>query len=217
MLIFVVGLSAEARLLRSLGSKTFVGGGTTRGAAKAAQRALDGGATALVSFGLAGGLSPQLAAGAIVVPSAVIYRGRHLPADAALSAALGGVSARTLLAGDAVVASIAGKAERWDGTGADAVDLESGAVAMAAQGAGVPFAVLRAVCDPADRALPSAAMGALTSTGGIGLLRVAGSILIRPWQIGALLGLARDAAKARRALVERVAAVRESGALAAWK
>ena len=36
--------------------------------------------------------------------------------------------------------------------GADAVDLESAAVARVAERMGLPFAVLRAVCDTADRA-----------------------------------------------------------------
>ncbi len=216
MLAFVVGLKAEARLLRPLSRKVFVGGGTARGAADAARRALAAGATSLVSFGLAGGLSPDITAGAIIVPSAVLFRGRHLPADPELSAALGGVTVRALLASEAVVASIAGKAERWQGTNAEAVDLESGAVAEAARQASVPYAVLRAVCDPAGRALPPAAVGALNSSGGVGVFRLAASLILQPWQIGVLLALSRDARAARRALVGRVRALRESGALEAW-
>ncbi len=216
MLAFIVGLRAEARLLKPLTGKVYVGGGTTRGAADAARRALGAGATALVSFGLAGGLSPEIAAGALIVPSAVLFKGRHLATDPELSAALGGVNARALLAGDAVVASIAGKAERWHGTNAEAVDLESGAVAEAARQASVPYAVLRAVCDPATRALPPAAVGALTKGGGIGFVRLARSLVAQPGQLGALLALSRDAAAARRALVGRVRELRESGALAAW-
>ncbi len=216
MLAFVVGLKAEARLLRPISRKVFVGGGTTRGAADAAGRALAAGATSLVSFGLAGGLSPDIAAGALIIPSAVLFRGRHVPTDPALSAALGGITVRALLAGDAVVASIAGKAERWRGTNAEAVDLESGAVAEAARQANVPYAVLRAVCDPATRALPPAAVGALNAGGGIGMFRLGASLIMRPGQIGDLLALARDARVARRALVGRVRALRENGALKAW-
>ena len=160
MLAFIVGLKAEARLLRPLSRRVFVGGGTAQGASRAARLALAPRAPARGSVGQAGGLSPDLSAGALIVPAAVLLHGRHLAADPALCAALGGVTAPALLAGDAVVASVAGKAERWAGTGADAVDLESGAVADAARRAEVPFAALRAVCDPAGRALPPAAMGA---------------------------------------------------------
>ncbi len=216
MLAFIVGLTAEARIVHAISRKVFVGGGTARGASSAARRALAAGATSLVSFGLAGGLSPEIPAGAIIVPAAVLFKGRHLAADPALSAALGGITVQALLAGEAVVASIAGKAERWRGTRAEAVDLESGAVADTARQANVPYAVLRAVCDPATRALPPAAVGALNASGGIGLLRVAASLVMQPGQMGSLLALSRDARAARRALVERVRALRESGALDEW-
>jgi adenosylhomocysteine nucleosidase len=73
-----------------------------------------------------------------------------------------------------------------------------------AQRHGIPFAVLRAVCDPADRNLPPAALVALSAKGRIALARVAISILFRPQQIPGLIALARDASRARRALVGRV-------------
>ncbi len=216
MLAFIVGLKAEARIVRPIGCKVFVGGGTARGAAEAARRALAAGATSLVSFGLAGGLSPDMPAGAIIIPAVVLFKGRHLAADAELSAALGGITVQALLAGEAVVASIAGKAERWRGTQAVAVDLESGAVADAARQANVPYAVLRAVCDPAGRALPQAAVVALNASGGIGLLRVILSVALQPGQIKELLALSRDAQAARKALTKRVRELRESGALDGW-
>jgi adenosylhomocysteine nucleosidase len=78
--------------------------------------------------------------------------------------------------------------------------MESGAVAEAAVEAGVPFAVLRAICDPADRAVPHAALVALNAAGGLAAIRMAVSILTRPHQIAGMLALAGDAAMARRAL-----------------
>jgi adenosylhomocysteine nucleosidase len=84
------------------------------------------------------------------------------------------------------------------------VDLESGAVARVALAHGLPFAVLRAVADPAERNLPPAALLALDGAGRIGILRVLGSVFGNPGQILGLLALARDAAAARRALVGRV-------------
>ncbi len=216
MLAFIVGLKAEAVFLRGLDVRVFIGGGTARGASLAAARALEAGASALVSFGLAGGLSPALAPGDIVIPANVLVHGRPISTDAKVSACLGGITCDALLAGDAVVASVAGKAERWAGTRAEAVDLESGAVATAAARAVVPYGVLRAVCDPADRALPPAAVAALDKSGGIGGLRLVGSVLLRPGQLGGLIRLAGDAGRARRALVQRVEVLRETGALAAW-
>jgi adenosylhomocysteine nucleosidase len=91
-------------------------------------------------------------------------------------------------------------------TGCAAVDLESGSVAMMAERHALPFCVLRAICDPAERDLPPAALGALNDAGAIGLLRVIGSMIARPSQIPALVRLGRDAAAARTALVRGLGA-----------
>jgi adenosylhomocysteine nucleosidase len=72
----------------------------------------------------------------------------------------------------------------------------------------LPFAVLRAVCDPAQRGLPPAALATLDAGGGIRFARVLGSVAARPWQIPALLRLALDAALARRALMRAALGLR---------
>ncbi len=196
----VVGLAAEARLARSLGGTVAIGGGGEGGAGAAAERLLAGGAEALVSFGLAGGLDPALRPGAILVPEAVLVAGRVWPVDAVLARRLGAPIAGKILGGGAIVATAAEKRRLHAATGAAAVDLESGAVAAAATRAGRPFAVLRAICDPAERDLPPAALAALGAGGAIAVSHLLGSLLSRPGQIAALLALARDAAAARRAM-----------------
>lgn len=204
-LAIIVGLEAEARLARRLGASVFVGGGTAAGADAAAARAVAAGATALLSFGLAGGLDPVLRPGDIIIPSAVLCRGAAFATDIALMARIDGPTPHTLLAADAVAADVATKQRLRQETGAAAVDLESGAVARVAAAHALPFAVLRAICDPAGRDLPPAALVALDAEGVIGLARVAVSVVGRPGQIPALLRLAVDAAAARRALARRVA------------
>ena len=199
----VVGLAAEARIACLLG-ETAVGGGRPEGAAAAAERRVAGGATALLSFGLAGGLDPALHPGHILIPDCVIEAGAAYPTDPGLNRALGGANAATLLAGEAIVAGAAAKRALWRDTGAPAIDLESGAVARVARRHGLPFAVLRAICDPAGHSLPPAALIALDGGGAIGLLRVLASVARVPRQVPALLLLARDAAAARRALVRHV-------------
>jgi len=195
----VVGLAAEARLARRLG-EVAIGAGRPAGAAAAAERLVAHGATALLSFGLAGGLDPNLHPGDVIVPVAVLDGGHRYFTDDDLCRALGGTTVSLLLAGDAVVADAREKRLLSARTGASAVDLESGAVARVAARHRLPFAVLRAVCDPAQRSLPPAALAALNSEGAIRTLSVLGSIVARPWQIPALLRLALDAALARHAL-----------------
>jgi adenosylhomocysteine nucleosidase len=203
----VVGLAAEARLLSPLPCPVAIGGGTPAGARAAAERLVAEGATALVSFGLAGGLDPALPTGTLLVPVAVVSRGIRLAIDPALAAALGGVTRQALVAAEEVVATTAAKARLWRGTGCAGVDLESGAVAEVARDRGLAFAVLRAICDPGTRGLPPAALAALDAQGRIAIGRVLAALARHPGQLPALLALAREAATARRALAARVAAL----------
>lgn len=200
----VVGLAAEARLARPWNLAIATGGGTARGAAAAADR-LAPSVTALISFGLAGGLDPRLRPGDLVVPTRVVDGPEAWDTDPRLNHLLGGPTPHVLLGGGTVLASVHAKARAFQ-AGSHAVDLESAAVARAAARNGLPFAVLRAVCDPAHRALPHAALAALDAQGRIGFLRVALAALAHPMELPALLALARDAARARRQLVNRVRA-----------
>jgi len=161
----------------------------------------------LVSFGLAGGLDPALTPGTVLVPVAVLLDSERWHVHDALSQQLGGAAPWALYGGGEVVASAAAKAALFARTGAVAVDLESAAVARIARRHGLPFAVLRAVCDGAGRDLPQAALAALDGAGRIGGLRVAWAAASRPWEIPDLVRLGGDAARARHALVARVRAI----------
>lgn len=208
----VTGLLAEARIAAPLG-RALAGGGTWAGAEAAAERLIAGGARALLSFGLAGGLAPGLRAGECVVPALVVGPDERFPVPPALSQRLGGGAAGCLVSVSEPVASARAKCALREATGAIACDMESVPVARVAARHGVPFAVLRAICDPAERDLPPAALIAMEPGGGLALRRVLGSLARRPGQIGDMLALARDAAAARRALVGRVGEVRVRGGL----
>jgi adenosylhomocysteine nucleosidase len=201
---FVTGLTAEAKLLEKTGFLVAAGGGWPEGAHRAAERLIGQGAEALVSFGLAGGLGPDAAPGALLVPAAVVEGAERYFCDPALIAFLGGSTGGTILAGTDIAATVAEKAALYGATRIGAVDLESGAVARAARAHGLPFAVLRAIADPASRTLPPAALVPLKPSGAIDLLRILRSVLANPAQVPALIGLSRDAGKARAALVARV-------------
>jgi adenosylhomocysteine nucleosidase len=196
----VVGLRAEARIARRLGMPVAIGGGGPAGAATAARRLIADGVRGLLSFGLCGGLDPALRPGDLIVPAIVLDAGRRHAADPGIAARFGGLTTHVLLGGDAVAGSVAAKHALRAATAAHAIDLESGAVARLALMHNLPFAAIRVVCDPADAALPPAALVALDAGGAIGLLRVARSVLLRPGQIPALLALAGHAAAARRRL-----------------
>ncbi len=189
---FVTGLVAEARLARRLGPAE-AGGGRQAGAAAAAERLIAAGATAVVSFGLCGGLDPALSPGALVVPRRVLDADTAYEADSGLTTVLGGVSAAALIAAEATVATASAKQTLFIRTNAAAVDIESGAVA---------------VCDSASLDLPPLALLPLDGAGRLRPWSIAGSMLQHPAQLGAVLRLARAAAAARAALIRRVSDIR---------
>ncbi len=193
----ITGLTAEAQLAQRLGVVLAAGNAPAR----AAGRLADQGATALLSFGLAGGLNPALTPGTIVVPGSVVTPSDRFETDAALTAWLQGGEGGVIFGGDEAVATAAEKQALRARTGADAVDMESGAVATVARERGLRFAALRVICDPAEGDLPPAALVALDASGGIGIVRVLASVLRQPGQIPALLRLSGQAAAARQALM----------------
>jgi adenosylhomocysteine nucleosidase len=216
MMVFITGLTAEARLLTRSPADVRVGGGTAEGAAREAASAISDGARALVSFGLAGGLDPALQPGAILRPARIFWRDQVFTSDPALMAALGGQTCESVLAADAALMSARDKLAAHERSGAAAVDMESGAVAEQAARHGVTFAVLRAVCDGAGEDLPPAALLALDASGKIRILRVAHSVVRHPAQVPALLALASHAGAARAALAQEIARISARGALLPW-
>ncbi len=207
----VVGLAAEARIACRFGCPVAIGGGSSAGAEAAARRLIEQGATALISFGLAGGLDPLVRPGTVIVPEAVCTRGARIPTDAGLNARIGGVTPHMVLGADRFAVSADAKQRLWVASGCAAIDMESGAVGLTADAFGIPFAILRAICDPAERDLPPAALIALDKAGAIGLARVIASVMGAPRQLPALRRLACDAAIARHALLRRTNALARIG------
>lgn len=194
----VTGMAAEARIAAHKGP-ALPGGGTARGAEQAARRLVRHGAAALISFGVAAGLDPALKPGSLVIASEVLYDDILYPCDAALAGRWGARHGR-MLTSPVPVVTAGEKARLFATTGACAVDMESGPVARIALERNLPFACVRAVCDPAHRTLPPAALVALDRGGHIAPLRLLASLARDPRQIGTLLALGRDAAAARAAL-----------------
>lgn len=207
MLGIVVGLAEEARLARGLGGVVSVGNGTTLGAQKAVDALIRGGATELLSFGVAGGLGPGLSAGTVLIPGSVLTAVGEIMCDVDLVHRLGGPSGGLILGHGVVAVSAAEKARLHYETGAVAIDLESGVVATTASANRLPFAVVRAVCDPASRTLPASALAALDEQGQIKPFAVLAAIARRPVEIVSLAMTALDALAARQGLARYVETV----------
>jgi nucleoside phosphorylase len=122
---------------------------------------------------------------------------------------------RGVMAG--VGAPVTGEREKrslFDLTGALAVDMESHVAGAIASAHGLPFAVCRAIVDPAWRTLPSAATAGLRDDGHTAIAPILRELLRQPSQLGALLRLAGDARAARTSLVQARHALGAARALA---
>ena len=210
----VTGLGFEASCLRrNVPSPEHfpvaLSGGDSSRALAESTRLIAEGAAGLLSFGTAGALSPALVAGDVIVATAVIGdSGGAIAAEqpwcdmlaAAASAHRLAPHLGSIRAVDRPATTPKEKSALYRATGALAIDMESGAVARAARNAGLPFAVVRVIIDPAMHEVPPAALAAMAPGGRIDYAGLAGALWREPRQIAGLLTLARDAAAARRSL-----------------
>jgi len=217
----VTGLNFEADIVRrcaareSLADRVAVATGIGRDHARAAaQRLAASGVAGLLSFGIAGGLDPQLACATVVVATSI--RADGLPVRQCApdwTVRLGEIlsAASPLLRGDlayapAVLSTASEKARIFAATGALAADMESYGVAEAASAAGLPFASVRVVADTAGEEVPDIALQAMSPDGRLKLADTLGRIARRPQQVPGLLRLGRSTARAR-ARLEAIAAL----------
>src|SRR5438045_9608015 len=207
------GLAAEARVARAAGFQVVGGAGCTeRVTALVTDASRD--ATCLVSFGVAGGLSPHLKPGHVILAAEVIGDDHHWRPNERFQQQIRGLGGRigalegAVLGSRAILATEDDKMRAWRETGAVAVDLESAIVARAAAAAGIPFLVLRTIADPSTRDLPPAALIPLAENGTPAFIRVAAEVVRRPQQIASLFRLAREARQALTALAGPARALR---------
>jgi hopanoid-associated phosphorylase len=220
--IAVTGMAFEARIVRGEGVEVVYAARADL-LERSLRAALAHGCSGILSFGTAGGLAPDLEPGALIVADAVEGPLGRFTTDApwsehlvaALRATpLGASLRRGLMAG--VTAPLTGaddKAALHRSSGALAVDMESHIAGAIAAAQGVPFAVCRAIVDPARRTLPPAATAGLRDDGSTAIAPILRELLKQPSQLGALLRVAADARAARTALVQARLALGAAGAL----
>jgi adenosylhomocysteine nucleosidase len=200
-LLFVVGMAREARILRGHG-RILVG---TDGL----EAALEQRPAGVISFGLCGALDPGLRVGQLVAATAVATADGLIPTDETLTdqlqAAVGEFGAGPIAGSPVIVPGPTEKSALRQRTGAIAVDMESHEVARVAARAGVPFAVLRAVSDLADEALPLSAQAGFRPDGGVDVMAVIAGLARRPGELAALLRTARHAEAGFKALATAAA------------
>ncbi|MGI9481230.1 MAG: hypothetical protein ACR2OR_02625 [Hyphomicrobiales bacterium] len=201
-------LSGEAKAWGAEAPRVYVSGPGLSGAAQNAEMLIHEGATALLSFGIAGGLSGDVAPGDMIVPERVSRPGKPVfECDANWRSSLLEkvqthliVHGGTLLSDQAAAATPERKRQLFEQTNALAIDMESAAIAEVAEEADVPFIAVRAIADSASEALPPLAATAINENGRLNAGAVAKSLLIHPTQITELPALARQTNLAKYSL-----------------
>jgi adenosylhomocysteine nucleosidase len=205
-ILVICGLKREAAILGGPGRTTLCGDASVlrAGLAKAASLR----PSLVVSWGLCGGLDPRLRPGDLILGAEVVSNEGAVRTDEAATASLAErladagarVFIERLTASDAPVVTAAAKADLRRATEAAGVDMESLIAGQYARKQRAPFAILRAVADPADRDLPPLALKALDSHGGIDARAVIRELIRSPVQFAGLRALAADSRAAFRAL-----------------
>ncbi len=173
-------------------------------AQQAALKLAQQGATRLLSFGLAGGLKPGLAAGTLIIASTICAVGETKYCDDDWNARLRRKLPKAIVgpvwASGTIVKRAQDKKTLFEQSGCLAADMESYAVAEAALAARIPFVVVRAIADTAEMNLPPATLVPLRNDGRVDMDGVFKSILRSPAQLPSLIHLGHNTGKAMQAL-----------------
>lgn len=160
------------------------------------------GARAVISAGLCGALDPALKSGDLVIGERVVSAsGDVILSDRKLLAAAPQAAQQVAIFGsDEIIDSAEMKARLFGRYASQTVDMESHGAARAASRAGAPFIAIRAVADSASRALPRAALGAVTETGGVNVMSVLIECMKAPQQFEQIAMLGRESGAATETL-----------------
>ncbi|MEL6369554.1 MAG: squalene--hopene cyclase [Pseudomonadota bacterium] len=214
----VCGLKSEAAAVEKaiagadLSRDSFLIGVSGADASRAediAEGFVEQGAIALLSVGVSGGLDPALMPGDLVVAETVLRTGASdeatgvrldNPKSDNLNTLAPDIPRSLIYGSDIIIQSAEEKARLFRETQAVAVDMESHAVAHSAMVHGIPFLAIRAIADPAERALPKAALGAIAADGSTRIAHTLLQITKAPGDFPALLKLGSDSEKANARL-----------------
>ncbi|QCE33704.1 hypothetical protein FAI41_09045 [Acetobacteraceae bacterium] len=202
MLGIITGLRAEAKIARYFFPDALIVMSYSRhqGALEAIEYLKKKQVTHILSFGCAGALSSKMSVGDILVPRSIVVGEKRIETSKSLPWDISKAKSLSvpLLAVEKIIASTVEKEFLHQKTGAFSVDMESGVAATS----GLPFSVLRVVCDEVTQILPPAALVPLNKRGAPSLRLILHSLWKNPSQISDLLKLGRNAYLAQKAMKE---------------
>ena len=175
----------------------------TRAAYLAARAQRFESAALVISAGVCGALSPDLAEGDLVVPETVVSGTRRHATMLMPELRRAG----TLVSVDEIVATAEQKARLWVETGALACDMESAAVLEWAAARGLRAAVVRGVSDRASRGVPSDLAAVVEPDGRVRTTRAVRAVLSRPRAIPEAMMLMSGTSAALKSVAAALAAI----------
>jgi len=207
----IAALELEAKIPKQVcGAQcpiVYVSGPGSERARLIAERAVADGAEAILSWGLAGGLSELALTGTVVLPETVISDAGQWTTDSVwrerLAAALAdhfSLIDQPLFSAKHVLTTPQEKSATARASGASTVDMESAAIANVASDNGIAFVALRVVADGAYDELPDNVETLVTADGRTRFRGLLG-MLTSLHRFRLLLALARHSQAARRQLV----------------
>jgi adenosylhomocysteine nucleosidase len=168
------------------------GGIGAEAARRAAQAVIALYSPALVySAGFAGAATDAMKVGEILIPRRVVNAGDGSAVDTG--------AGQGVLVTFTAIASPGQKARLAAAFGAHAIDMEASAVAQAAEARGVAFAAVKAISEASEFVFPPMEKF-IDSTGQLHTGQFAASLILRPWRWRSAIRLARNSARASRAL-----------------
>ncbi|WP_299619421.1 hypothetical protein [Pelagibius sp.] len=203
----VTGIAAEAALVERLAKSSGIAvrvvcsGARASEAQRLAQGLLAEGVEALLSFGIAGGLSPDLNCGDLVVAGSVRLEDGtrhdcHPPWRDVLNERIDGAGLPfrqgSILGHHRALRQPDEKAAAFAASGCLAVDMESQGVAAVAAAHGRPFLALRAISDTQADSLPPLIETAVRPDGEPAVARVLAALAKRPQDLPALFRMRRQ-------------------------
>lgn len=187
--------------------KIIASGSSAKRGREAADKLVKYGCSKLLSFGIAGGLTPKLRVGDVVFSNHVVTTldesyGKRPASKKVDGLSLGGAKPlqMSVCGVDEIVFNPTDKARLHQLTRAAIADMESHGVARAAQQAGIPFFVLRSVSDAVTDHLPDFVADGVNEDGTPNLKPILIALLKNPFRLGALLKLKSNTDTALAAL-----------------
>lgn len=160
----------------------------------------------LLTCGFAGGLIPELKIGDVIF---------EIPTDggndgyAAVRAKLaeGGARPAKIFCADRIATTAKEKQKLREKTGADAAEMESGAVQAVCRERGIRCVTVRVISDTADEDLPLDFNKFLNEDKSVDMSKLMMAVAKAPWKMGAMMALQKNTKLAAQRLAEALARV----------